>query len=161
MTKERSNGATASYYELPAGATQLQDLISDRDMNAQIGEVFRAYYRYGRVSHSDKLRDAKKIFFYAQAEVACLEKLQTAVSATVGAPVESAHSEKFDQGGDGWIPWGGGRRPVARHVCVYYRFRCGGNSNNKSPAALLRWAHAFDSSSPAREYDIVAYRVAK
>ena len=45
MTKERSNGATASYYELPAGATQLQDLISDRDMNAQIGEVFTAYKR--------------------------------------------------------------------------------------------------------------------
>jgi hypothetical protein len=75
MTKERSNGATASYYELPAGATQLQDLISDRDMNAQIGEVFRACYRYGRVSHSDKLRDAKKILFYAQAEVKRLEML--------------------------------------------------------------------------------------
>jgi len=53
MKKEHSNGATASYYEIPAGATQLQDLISDRDMNAQIGEVFRACYRYGRVSHSD------------------------------------------------------------------------------------------------------------
>ena len=66
MKKEHSNGATASYYEIPAGATQLQDLISDRDMNAQIGEVFRACYRYGRVSHSDKLRDAKKILFYAQ-----------------------------------------------------------------------------------------------
>ena len=105
MKKEHSNGSTASYYEIPAGATQLQDLISDRDMNAQIGEVFRACYRYGRVSHSDKLRDAKKILFYAQAEVARLEKLQTAVSASVGAPVESAHSEKFDQGGDGWIPW--------------------------------------------------------
>lgn len=75
MKKEHSNGATASYYEIPAGATQLQDLISDRDMNAQIGEVFRACYRYGRVSHSDKLRDAKKIFFYAQAEVKRLEKL--------------------------------------------------------------------------------------
>jgi len=75
MTKERSNGATASYYELPAGATQLQDLISDRDMNSQIGEIFRACYRYGRVSHSDKLRDARKILFYAQAEVKRLEML--------------------------------------------------------------------------------------
>jgi len=75
MTKERSNGATASYYELPAGATQLQDLISDRDMNSQIVEIFRACYRYGRVSHSDKLRDARKILFYAQAEVKRLEML--------------------------------------------------------------------------------------
>lgn len=72
---ETSDGSTASYYELPAGATELQHLISDRDMNAQIGEIFRACYRYGRVSHSDRLRDAKKILFYARAEVARLECL--------------------------------------------------------------------------------------
>ena len=76
MTLETSNGSTASYYELPPGANQLQDLISHRDMNAQIGEIFRACYRYGRVSHSDRLRDAKKILFYAEAEVARLEKNQ-------------------------------------------------------------------------------------
>jgi hypothetical protein len=71
----RSDGSTADYYELPAGCTQLQDLISYRDMNAQIGEIVRACYRYGIVSHSDKLRDAKKIRFYADAEVKRLEKL--------------------------------------------------------------------------------------
>ena len=71
---ETSDGSTASYYELPTGATQLQDLISERDMNAQIGEIFRACYRYGRVSHSNRLRDAKKILFYAEAEVARLKK---------------------------------------------------------------------------------------
>lgn len=86
MKKEHSNGATASYYEIPAGATQLQDLISDRDMNAQIGEVFRACYRYGRVSHSDKLRDAKKILFYAQAEVKRLEMLAEEVLSAQPAP---------------------------------------------------------------------------
>ena len=74
--KERSNGSTAGYYQLPAGATQLQDLISQRDMNAQIGEIFRACYRYGLVEHSDMLRDARKILFYAKAEVDRLEKLQ-------------------------------------------------------------------------------------
>lgn len=71
----RSDGSTADYYVLPEGATQLQDLISHRDMNSQIGEIFRACYRYGIVSHSDKMRDAKKIRFYAQAEVERLEKL--------------------------------------------------------------------------------------
>lgn len=30
--RERSDGSTASYYELPEGATQLQHLISARDM---------------------------------------------------------------------------------------------------------------------------------
>jgi hypothetical protein len=71
----KSDGSTASYYELPKGATQLQDLISAKDLNAQIGEIFRACYRYGQVEHSPKLRDAKKILFYAQAEVDRLEKL--------------------------------------------------------------------------------------
>ena len=70
-----SDGSTASYYELPAGAAQLQDLISHRNMNAQMGEIFRATYRYGLASHSDQLRDAKKIKFYIEAEIARLEKL--------------------------------------------------------------------------------------
>ena len=69
-----SDGSTASYYALPPNATELQDLISHRDMNAQIGEIFRAAYRYGIASHSDKLRDAKKIRFYIEAEIKRLEK---------------------------------------------------------------------------------------
>ncbi|TFZ81665.1 hypothetical protein [Candidatus Macondimonas diazotrophica] len=75
--KEKSDGSTASYYKLPAGAVELQDLISHRNMNAQIGEIFRSCYRYGSSSHSDELRDAKKILFYAKAEVARLESQVT------------------------------------------------------------------------------------
>ena len=71
--KTLSDGSTAAYYELPKGAKELQDLISHRDMNAQIGEVFRSCYRYGIASHSDKLRDAKKIKFYIDAEIKRLE----------------------------------------------------------------------------------------
>ena len=97
MTKEHSNGATASYYELPAGAAQLQDLISHRDMNAQVGEIFRACYRYGLVSHSDKLRDARKILFYAQAEVERLEKLQENSPAAVEPPAEPAQPVNSDR----------------------------------------------------------------
>lgn len=69
-----SDGSTASYYELPEGATELQDLISYRNLNAQDGEMFRALYRKGRASHSDALRDAKKVLFYAKAEVDRLER---------------------------------------------------------------------------------------
>ena len=76
VAKSKSDGSTASYYELPEGAKELQDLISHRDMNSQVGEIFRACYRYGLVEHSDKLRDAKKIKFYAEAEIKRLEKLQ-------------------------------------------------------------------------------------
>ena len=64
-----SDGSTASYYELPAGAAELQDLISHKNMNAQVGEIFRACYRMGEASHSDELRDAKKIRFYIDAEI--------------------------------------------------------------------------------------------
>lgn len=68
-----SDGSTASYYELPPGATQLQDLISHRNLNAQDGEIFRAIYRKGLCSHSNPLREAKKVLYYAQAEVCRLE----------------------------------------------------------------------------------------
>jgi hypothetical protein len=73
-----SDGSTADYYQLPAGCTELQDLISYRNLNAQDGEIFRAIYRKGRASHSDELRDAKKVLFYAQAEVKRLEALTNA-----------------------------------------------------------------------------------
>jgi hypothetical protein len=69
-----SDGSTASYYELPKEATELQHLISYKNMNAQIGEIFRSSYRYGGASHSDQLRDAKKIKFYIDAEIARLEQ---------------------------------------------------------------------------------------
>lgn len=72
----RSDGSSADYYELPTGCTQLQDLISHRNMNAQVGEIFRAMYRYGHASHSDQLRDAKKVKFYIEAEIKRLENLQ-------------------------------------------------------------------------------------
>lgn len=71
-----SDGSTADYYELPKDAKELQDLISHKNMNAQIGEIFRSCYRYGEVAHSEKLRDAKKIKFYAEAEIKRLENLQ-------------------------------------------------------------------------------------
>jgi Flp pilus assembly CpaF family ATPase len=72
--KHKSDGSTASYYELPADAQQLQDLISFKNMNGQIAEIFRACYRYGKVAHSEKLRDAKKMKFYAEAEIERLMK---------------------------------------------------------------------------------------
>ena len=66
---QTSDGSTASYYELPDGAAELQDLISYKNMNSQIGEIFRACYRMGEASHSNELRDAKKIKFYIDAEI--------------------------------------------------------------------------------------------
>jgi hypothetical protein len=72
--KEKSDGSTASYYELPKDCNELQDLISHKNMNAQIGEIFRECYRYGQASHCDELRGIKKILFYANAELKRLNK---------------------------------------------------------------------------------------
>ena len=74
INKETSDGSTANYYELPIGATELQHVISYKNMNAQIGEIVRACYRYGEVEHSPRLRDAKKIKYYIDAEIARLEE---------------------------------------------------------------------------------------
>ena len=76
MSKQQSDGSTASYYELPEGATDLLELISAKNMNAQIGEIFRACYRYGEVAHSPEIRDIKKILFYAKAELERLNNLE-------------------------------------------------------------------------------------
>lgn len=69
-----SDGSTATYYELPSNSRQLQDLISHKNMNAQIGEIFRECYRYGQAAHCDQLRGIKKILFYANAELKRLSK---------------------------------------------------------------------------------------
>ena len=69
-----SDGSSADYYKLPANSRELQDLISFKNMNAQIGEIFRSCYRFGQSSHSDELRDAKKIEFYIKAEIKRLER---------------------------------------------------------------------------------------
>jgi hypothetical protein len=60
---------------LPTNCSELQDLISYKNMNAQIGEIFRECYRYGQASHSDEFRGIKKILFYANAELKRLENL--------------------------------------------------------------------------------------
>ena len=104
----KSDGSTASYYELPHGCTELQDLISHRNMNAQDGEMFRAIYRKGMASHSDALRDAKKVLFYAEAEVKRLMAIDTRrhpMTPNVIEPAaqiddDSPRQQKIQQGGE-------------------------------------------------------------
>lgn len=109
MSGIRSDGSTASYYELPEGATELQHLISHRNMNSQIGEIFRACYRYGMASHSDMLRDAKKILFYAKAEV---ERLEGGDRSAANRPETRTDAVDRVVTDGGWIPWDGGVCPV-------------------------------------------------
>lgn len=73
--KTKSDGSTADYYVLPNGATELQHLISHRDMNFFVGSIFCLCYDYSKEGHSN-IRTARKIEKYARAEVERLESLQ-------------------------------------------------------------------------------------
>jgi hypothetical protein len=69
-----SDGSSASYYDFPPDMAKLQDLIAYLDCNAQMGEIGRAWMRYGRCGHSERRRDLRKIIFYAVAELDRLDK---------------------------------------------------------------------------------------
>lgn len=76
-SRKEISGSTAHYYEIPVCTYQLQDLISYLNCNAQLGEIGRAWMRYGKCPHSSKKRDLEKIIFYAQAELERLVKYES------------------------------------------------------------------------------------
>ena len=65
----KSTGWSSEYYELPEGATELQDLIEHREMNFAIGNIFKAAYRLGNKNGSSKEYDLNKIIWFAQREL--------------------------------------------------------------------------------------------
>lgn len=71
--EELPGGSTPSQYAIPEGAKDLQDLIEHREMNFADGNIFKATYRKGTCSHSDELRDARKVLWFAEREVKRLE----------------------------------------------------------------------------------------
>jgi hypothetical protein len=163
----KSDGSTADYYELPAGATQLQHLISYRNLNSQDGEMFRAIYRKGRASHSDELRDARKVLFYAQAEVERLEKYANKcadpfpdtvldLAATWDAG-EARISNIASSHGDGehyaniWHHWTGGECPCDELSMVEVVIRDGDQGRGR--AGLWLWSHCNNGA------DIIRYRM--
>jgi len=64
-----SSGSTASYYELPKGAKELQDLIEYKNMNFAVGNIFKATYRLSDKHHSTAKRELEKIIFFAKREL--------------------------------------------------------------------------------------------
>lgn len=57
----------------------------------------------------------------------------------------------LDSADDGWIPWGGGKCPVATSVNVRIKLRDGESTSDK--AGYFYWTHRWD------EADIIAYKV--
>lgn len=67
------SGWSSSYYELPKGAKELQDLIEHRQMNFAVGNIFKAAYRLGEKQGVDRRYDLNKIIWFAQRELNRLE----------------------------------------------------------------------------------------
>jgi hypothetical protein len=63
------NGGSTSYYALPKGAKDIQDLIEYKDMNFSLGNILKACYRLGNCDHSDRVRDLNKIIWFAEREL--------------------------------------------------------------------------------------------
>lgn len=68
----QSDGSTASYYELPAGARELQDLIAHRDMNHATGQIMCCVYDYAKTGDRKFIEE---IIFYANHELKNLHKM--------------------------------------------------------------------------------------
>jgi hypothetical protein len=66
---ELPGGSTPSQYGFPEHATELQDLIEHRGMNFAKGNIFKACYRDGTCSHSDAIREIRKILWFAGREL--------------------------------------------------------------------------------------------
>lgn len=75
MTKQqiKSDGGATSYYDLPPSAKQLGDLIEYKNMNFNVGTIFKAAYRLGEKSGFDTAYDLRKILWSAQRELARLD----------------------------------------------------------------------------------------
>lgn len=62
-------GGGANYYDLPIGATQLQDLIEYRNMNGNIKDIFKACYRMGLKDGTTDDYDMRKMVYYSLREL--------------------------------------------------------------------------------------------
>lgn len=64
--KVKSDGGSTDYYKLPAGATELADLIEHKKMDFNVGNIFKACYRLGEKEGNDLLYDINKIIYFAE-----------------------------------------------------------------------------------------------
>jgi len=59
----QADGGPAEYYDFPAGAITLNDLIEHKDMSFHLGNIFKACWRYGTKAGTSKEYDARKIIY--------------------------------------------------------------------------------------------------
>lgn len=69
-----SDGGSSPYYAIMPGEKDAQDIIERKSMNFARGNVFKAAWRMGEKDVADELYDWKKIKWFAEREIARLEK---------------------------------------------------------------------------------------
>jgi len=62
---KKNTGGSSLWYELPEGATQLQDLIEYRNMNGNIKDIFKACYRMGYKEGVSDEYNLRKMVYYS------------------------------------------------------------------------------------------------
>jgi len=70
----QSDGGSTSYYQIPEGATELNDLIEAKQMSFALGNIFKACYRFGEKDGASRIYDLNKIIYFANRLKAIEEK---------------------------------------------------------------------------------------
>lgn len=70
--KQRGDGGSTNYYELPEGATELRHIIHHKNMEHGIGEAFCALYRLN--DNGEYLRNLNKAKYYIECAIEYYEK---------------------------------------------------------------------------------------
>ena len=145
--KHTSDGGSTTYYDIPEGVKDLQDLIELKNMNFSIGNIFKACYRLGQKSGQDDLYDVNKIIFFAEREK---KRLEQKINETDNvSPVKLVNGT--------WYPNSSGVCPFEDNLEQYmiqYKIRGGYQTTaSGSRIAELRWELCDN------EYDIMEYRI--
>lgn len=74
MPVAKSSGGSNDYYKLPDGATELGDLIEAKNMNFNVGNIFKAAYRLGAKPGVGEMYDLEKIVWFATREINRIRK---------------------------------------------------------------------------------------
>src|SRR5690554_1266429 len=90
----KSDGGSTSYYDLPEGATTLNDLIEHKEMSFALGNIFKAAYRLGEKDGADELYDINKILYFAERLKAKAERKEQIRQLPLG--FDMPHGFEFD-----------------------------------------------------------------
>mgnify|MGYP003651225492 CR=1 FL=1 len=69
LQPKQSGGWSSPYYMLPVGAKELGDLIEHKNMNFNVGNIFKAAYRLGDKNGTTRMYDLEKMQWFIEREI--------------------------------------------------------------------------------------------